>query len=69
MQRQAARSGHSLRLTRVSTGAEPKARAQSGSFQHNVPESDSMHGDELEEGGWSSGFDESDDDDIIGGPL
>ena len=32
-------------------------------------DSEAISADDLEDGGWSSGFDDSDDDDIIGGPL
>ena len=35
----------------------------------SVIDFEDMHPDDPEDGGWSSGFDDSDDDDLMGGPF
>lgn len=65
---------HSIEAVSLATSApcliQPCLEAQTNSpILRESEDSETISADDLEEGGWSSGFDDSDDDDIIGGPL
>ena len=65
---------HSIEAVSLATSAprliQPCLEAHTNSpILRESEDSEAISADDLEEGGWSSGFDDSDDDDIIGGPL
>ncbi len=62
-------SDASAGLARKSVTATSADFASNKAAPLSVFDPEDMNADDLEEGGWSSGFDDSDEDDIIGGPF